>query len=361
MTKINDLFGIEIPVILAPMAGPVLSDMAIAVSEAGGLGCLPCALLTPSQARAELELIRQGTSKPFGVNFFCHEVPGFDQTRELGWREALSPYYQELEIPAETPIPVSNRSPFDEEFCGLVEEFQPAVVSFHFGLPAPELLERVRSTGARIISSATTVAEAIWLEQHGCDAIIAQGVEAGGHRGMFLTDDISTQMGTMGLLPQVVDAVSIPVIAAGGISDARGIVAALALGASAVQLGTAYMLCPEAKTTSIHRHAMKQTDTQATALTNIFTGRPARGIVNRLMREIGPLSSAAPSFPLAGGAIAPLKQKAEALGISDFTALWVGEGFAMCREIPAFQLTRLLKTEVEALLGGFQSAGRTHL
>ncbi|WP_234891173.1 nitronate monooxygenase [Agrobacterium vitis] len=351
------MFGIELPIILAPMAGPVLADMVIAVSEAGGLGCLPCALLTPSQARAELELIRQGTSRPFGMNFFCHQVPVFDQIRELGWQEALAPYYQELEIPADTPVPVSNRSPFDEEFCRLVEEYRPAVVSFHFGLPAPDLLERVRATGARIISSATTVAEAIWLEQHCCDAIIAQGAEAGGHRGMFLTDDVSTQMGTMALLPQVVDAVSVPVIAAGGISDARGIVAALALGASAVQLGTAYMLCPEAKTSSIHRQAMKQTDNQATALTNIFTGRPARGIVNRLMREIGPFSNLAPSFPLAGGALAPLKQKAEALGVSDFTALWVGEGFAMCREVPAFQLTRLLKAEVDALLDGIRTTG----
>lgn len=356
MTKITDLFGIELPIILAPMAGPVLADMVIAVSEAGGLGCLPCALLTPSQAKAELELIRQGTSKPFGVNFFCHQVPVFDQARELGWRDALAPYYQELKIPVETPIPVSNRSPFDEEFCSLVEEYRPAVISFHFGLPAPELLDRVRATGAKIISSATTVAEAIWLERHGCDAIIAQGVEAGGHRGMFLTDDVSTQMGTMALTPQVVDAVSVPVIAAGGISDARGIVAALALGASAVQLGTAYMLCPEAKTSSIHRHALKQSGNQTTALTNIFTGRPARGIVNRLMREIAPFSNLAPSFPLAGGAVAPLKQKAEAQGLSDFTALWVGEGFAMCREVPAFQLTRLLMTEVDALLDGFQSA-----
>jgi nitronate monooxygenase len=357
MTKITELFGIELPIILAPMAGPVLADMVITVSEAGGLGCLPCALLTPSQAKAELELIRHGTSKPFGVNFFCHQVPVFDQTRELGWQEALAAYYRELKIPADTPIPVSNRSPFDEEFCCLVEEYRPAVVSFHFGLPTPDLLERVKATGAKIISSATTVSEAIWLERHGCDAIIAQGVEAGGHRGMFLTNDISTQMGTVALLPQVVGAVSVPVIAAGGISDARGIVAALALGASAVQLGTAYMLCPEAKTSSIHRDALKQSADQVTALTNIFTGRPARGIVNRLMKEIGPLSSVAPSFPLAGGAIAPLKQKAEALGLSDFTALWAGEGFAMCREVPAFQLTRLLKTEVDALLDGLRSAG----
>lgn len=352
MSKITELFNIEHPIVLAPMAGPVLADLVIAVSEAGGLGSLPCALLTVQQAKAELELIRAGTHKPFGVNFFCHQVPDFDEAHEQGWRDKLFPYYRELGIPADAPIPVSNRSPFNEEFCRLVEEYRPAVVSFHFGLPAPDLLERVRATGAKVISSATTVAEAIWLEKHGCDAIIAQGAEAGGHRGMFLTGDISTQMGTMALLPQVVDAVSVPVIAAGGISDARGIVAAFALGASATQLGTAYMLCPEARTSAIHRDALRRPEEHSTALTNIFTGRPARGIVNRLMREVGPISHDAPRFPLAGGAILPLKQRAEASGSPDFTALWAGEGFAMCRELPARQLTQLLIQEVDALIHG---------
>ena len=348
--RILDLLGIELPIIQAPMAGANLSDMVIAVSEAGGLGSLPCALLSPDKAREELSRIRQRTSKPVNVNFFCHRPPVFDAEREAAWKRHLKDFYLELGLDPDMPTPPSARAPFDEDFLSLVEEFKPEVVSFHFGLPSQDLLMRVKNTGAKVLSSATTVDEARWLENEGCDAVIAQGFEAGGHRGIFLSDDISTQVGTMALVPQVVDAVKVPVIAAGGIADARGIVAAFALGASAVQIGTAYLFTPEATISPVHRRALKGKDSEATALTNVFTGRPARGIVNRIMREVGPISPLAPAFPLAGGALAPLRQKSEPLGSGNFMPLWSGQAARLSSELPAGELTKHLAQEALAML-----------
>jgi nitronate monooxygenase len=232
--------------------------------------------------------------------------------------------------------------PFSDEAADVVSAFKPAVVSFHFGLPAPELLARVRTWGAKVLSSATTVDEARWLEAHGADAIVAQGLEAGGHRGMFLSDDVSEQMGTLALVPQIVAAVNVPVIAAGGIVDAKSVAAAMALGAAGVQVGTAYLLCPEAATSAVHRAALKSAASRHTAVTNVFTGRPARGIMNRIMRELGPISAAAPEFPLALSAIGPLRAAAESRGRGDFSPLWSGENASGCKEIPAAELTREL-------------------
>lgn len=348
--RILDLLGLELPILQAPMAGPVESEMVIAVSEAGGLGGLPCALMTPEVARTELGIIRQRTPRPINVNFFCHQPPQEDTAREAAWKRRLAPYYVEFGLDPETPVPRSVRAPFDDEFCAIVEEFRPEVVSFHFGLPDKALLERVKATGAKVLSSATTADEAVWLEDRGCDAIIAQGAEAGGHRGIFLTDNIANQPGTLALVPQVVDAVKVPVIAAGGIADARGIVAAFALGASAVQIGTAYLFCPEAKVSAVHKAALRGAKDDHTALTNVFTGRPARGIVNRIMCEAGPISELAPAFPLAGGALAPLRAKAEQQGSGDFTSLWSGQAARLGREMPAGQLTRILGEETQALL-----------
>ncbi len=345
-----DLFGIEVPIVQAPMAGPVFSDMVVAVAEAGGLGSLPCATIDAARVRQELGIIRQQTGRPVNVNFFCHETPAPDAAREARWRQRLRPYYQEFGLDPDAPVPASNRAPFDEELCALVEEFRPEVVSFHFGLPPRPLLERVRATGAKILSSATTVAEARWLEERGCDAIIAQGFEAGGHRGNFLSDDISTQVGTFALVPQVVDAVKVPVIAAGGICDARGIVAALALGAAAVQVGTAYLYTPEARVAAPHRAALRERRVEETALTNVFTGRPARGIVNRIMREAGPMSADTPAFPLAGGAMAPLRAVTEKAGSGDFMSLWAGQAASLCRDLSAGELTRQLAADALALL-----------
>jgi nitronate monooxygenase len=353
--RILDLFGIELPIIQAPMAGASTPEMAVAVSEAGGLGSLPTALYSLDQAREAIEVVRKGTSKPFNLNFFCHRVPVPDAARDAAWRSRLRPYYIEKGFDPDAPIAAAGRAPFDNDLCGLVERYKPEAVSFHFGLPEPALLARVKATGAKVIASATTVAEARWLEDHGIDAVIAMGLEAGGHRGNFLSDDMARQVGLFALLPQVADAVTLPVIAAGGIADARGIVAALALGASAVQIGTAYLFSPEAKIAALHREALKTATDDSTMVTNVFTGRPARSIANRLMREVGPLSPEAPAFPLAGAALAPLRAKAEPAGSSDFTNLWSGQGAKLARALSsggmsAGEMTRALAAEAMSKL-----------
>lgn len=340
--RLQQLFGIDLPIIQAPMAGVQGSALAVAVSNAGGLGSLPCAMLTVDGIRQELTAIRAQTDKPFNVNFFCHTPSTPDAAREAAWRAALAPFYQEYAIdPATIPAGV-GRAPFSAEAADVLSEFKPAVVSFHFGLPAADLLARVKALGAKVISSATTVDEALWLEAQGVDAIIAQGVEAGGHRGIFLSNDLTTQVGTFALLPQIVGAVKLPVIAAGGIADAQGVKAALALGAAGVQVGTAYLLCPEATTSVVHRAALTSQEARHTALTNLFTGRPARSIMNRVMREIGPINNAAPAFPLATAAIAPLRAKAESQGSGAFSPLWSGQNASGCKAIPAAQLTQEL-------------------
>ena len=340
--SLQEILGIELPVIQAPMAGVQEGALAIAVSNAGGLGSLPCAMLSVDAMRKELTEIKARTARPFNVNFFCHQPPIPSAQRAATWRAALTPYYSEFGIDPGTLADGAGRAPFSAEYADGLAEFRPAVVSFHFGLPAPALLARVRAWGAKVLASATTVDEARWLAAHGVDAVIAQGVEAGGHRGMFLSADLTTQVGTFALLPQIVGAVDVPVIAAGGIADARGVAAAMALGAAGVQIGTAYMLCPEATTSALHRAALKSDAARHTALTNLFTGRPARGIVNRLMRELGPLSAAAPDFPSATAGIAPLRAKAESRGSGDFSPLWSGQNASGCREIPAAELTREL-------------------
>lgn len=296
---VRQLLGISLPIIQAPMAGAQGSALAIAVSNAGGLGSLPCAMLTPDAMRQELEAIRAQTDKPFNVNFFCHQPPQADAEREAAWRRTLASHYAQFGIDPATIPAGPGRTPFSAQAAQLLEELRPPVVSFHFGLPDDALLARAKATGARILSSATTIEEALWLEARGVDAIIAQGNEAGGHRGMFLTDDITTQIGTFALLPQIVQAVKVPVIAAGGIADANGVAAAMRLGAAGVQVGTAYLLCPETTISPVHRAALTSPAARHTALTNIFTGRPARGIVNRIIREIGPMNRDAPAFPLA--------------------------------------------------------------
>jgi len=336
----QDLFGIELPIVQAPMAGVQASALAVAVSNAGCLGSLPCALLGPESIEAELEQIRTQTSKPYNVNFFCHAEPPREPEREEAWRRVLAPYFEELGIEAEVIPAGPARAPFSSDIADVVEPFRPPVVSFHFGLPSEDLLRRVRSWGSKVLASATTVDEARWLQARGVDAIIAQGSEAGGHRGMFLTTDVATQVGTLALVRQIVRAVDRPVIAAGGIADAAGIRAALALGAAGVQIGTAYLLCPESTTSAIHRAALKSEAARTTALTNVFTGRPARGIVNRLMRELGYISDAAPPFPLASSAIAPLREAAEKRGSGDFSPLWSGQNATGCRETSAAELTR---------------------
>jgi nitronate monooxygenase len=342
--RLFGLLEIDLPIIQAPMAGAQGSELAVAVSNAGGLGSLPCAMLTAEGAREEVAKIRAATNRGFQMNFFCHRPPKPNVAVEAKWRERLAGYYAELGANPGT-AGIGARAPFDEAFCELVEEVRPKVVSFHFGLPRDDLYERVRQTGATVLCSATTVREARYLADKGVDAVIAQGSEAGGHRGMFLTDDVASQIGTFALVPQIVDAVDVPVIAAGGIADGRGIAAAFALGADGVQVGTAYLRTPEAKISAIHREALRMAHDEDSVLTNVFTGRPARGLKNRLVREVGPISADAPAFPLAGGALMPLRAKAEAAGSGDFGPLWTGQAGPLGREMPAGQLTTMLAEE----------------
>jgi nitronate monooxygenase len=345
------LLGTDLPLIQAPMAGVQGSALALAVSKAGALGSLPAAMLTPQQLRTELQALRDGTDQPFNINFFCHAPPVAGAARELAWRAALAPLYAEAVLDINTVAPGPGRVPFGAEAADLIEPFRPPVVSFHFGLPAPELVARVKAWGAKVMSSATTVDEARWLVQHGADAVIAQGLEAGGHRGMFLTEDLTTQVGTLALLPQIVRAVDVPVIAAGGIADAAGVAAAMALGAAGVQVGTAYLLCTEATTSAVHRAALQSEAARHTALTNVFTGRPARGIVNRVMRELGLLCAAAPAFPLATAAMAPLRAWGEAQGSGDFSPLWSGQNASGCRAVGAAEVTQALAQGFAGRLG----------
>ncbi|HTK99706.1 MAG TPA: nitronate monooxygenase [Pseudomonadales bacterium] len=345
--------GISIPIIQAPMAGVQGSALAIAVSNAGGLGSLPTAMFGTDALRAELKSLRAGTNRPFNVNCFCHTPPAVDAAREAAWRNSLAGYYREFSIDPNSIPEGGGRRPFDAAMADLLSEFAPPVVSFHFGLPSADLVDRVKAWGATVLSSATTVDEACWLEDHGADVIIAQGVEAGGHRGMFLTTDVTTQVGTFALLPQIIRAVKVPVVAAGGIADARGVAAVMTLGAAAAQLGSAYLLCPEATTSALHRAALKSEAARHTAVTNVFTGRPARGIVNRIVREQGPMSASVPAFPLGGAALAPIRAKAEAQGNGDFSPLWCGQNPTGFREIPAAELTRELARELPA---GFDAA-----
>ena len=334
------LLGLAGPVVQAPMAGVQDHRLTAAVCEAGGLGSLAAAMLSPEGLRAELQALRGATDRPYNVNFFCHTPPVADPVQQATWQQTLTPYYAGMGLDPTNMPSGAGRVPFGHDSAEVLEAFRPAVVSFHFGLPAPDLLARVKSWGSLVLSSATTVQEAMWLQAHGADAVIAQGLEAGGHRGMFLTDDLTTQMGTFALLPQIVQAVQLPVIAAGGIGSAQGVAAAQALGAAGVQVGTAYLCSHEATTSALHRAALQSPEGQHTALTRLFSGRPARGIVNRLMRELGPLNPTAPAFPMATAGIAPLRAAAEAQGLSDFTPLWSGQNAASARSLSAADITR---------------------
>jgi nitronate monooxygenase len=352
--RLLELLGIEHPIVLSPMAGFATVELAAAVANAGGLGSIGCATMDPRLAADTFAQLRRLTSKPVNLNFFCHEPAKADAARERTWRDRLSPYYRELGIDDATPRPRTDLAPFGSVMCEFIEDARPGVVSFHFGLPAAPLLVRIKAAGCKVISSATTVEEARWLEDHGADAVIAQGYEAGGHRGMFLERDqnraLASQLGTFELVPQISDAVRVPVIAAGGIADGRGIAAASALGASAAQMGTAFLLCPEAATPPLHRDALRQAREIGTVMTNVLSGRPARALANRLISEVGPFLETIPDFPLPMGELAPLRTAGERKGSRDFTPIWAGQGAALSRELPAKALMQtLVKEAVERL------------
>lgn len=348
-TRLIDLLGIKLPIVQAPMAAATGVEMAVAVAKAGGLGSLPCAMLTPDKVRAGLSEFRTQSNKPVNLNFFCHAAPAGDVAHEQAWLKRLAPYYAALgATPPALPLK-AGLQPFGEEACALVEELRPAVASFHFGLPAPDLHARVKVAGCKILGSATSVKEAIWLAGRGVDAIITQGAEAGGHRGTFLETNVAAEVGTFALVPQIADAVPVPVVAAGGIADARGVAAAFALGAAGVQIGTAYLRCPEAHISELHRAALKKSE-PATVITNVLTGRPARAILNRFIQEQGPMASEAPAFPLATQAAIPLRTIAEKQGSGDFSSFWSGEARSLGRDMNAESLTRTIAEESLALL-----------
>jgi nitronate monooxygenase len=346
--RLLDVLGLRVPIIQAPMAAASTTRMAIAVARAGGLGSIACAMLGATHIGEAVAECRRHVTAPVNLNFFCHPAPRHDPAREAAWRARLAPYYAALGVKLSEDAAGPSRAPFDDALCRVVETVRPEVVSFHFGLPEQGLLVRVKAAGARVLGSATTVAEARFLEDHGCDAVIAMGAEAGGHRGNFLTHDMATQIGLFALLPQIVDAVRVPVIAAGGIADGRGITAAMILGAAAVQIGTAYLLTPEASITPAHREALLSVADDGTAVTNLFTGRPARGIMNRLMRDQGPMSDLVPDFPGGAATLAPLR--AASRGSPDFANMWAGQGARLARPTPAEELTRMLAEDALARL-----------
>ena len=330
------------PLIQAPMAGSQGVRLALAVAEGGGLGSLAAAMLSPQALGAALQTLA-GVDAPFNVNFFCHQPPLPDAARTQAWRQRLAPYFDEAGLSPPAGESVASRQPFGPAALQALASHRPAIVSFHFGLPAPEPLRAVRALGCQVWSSATTVEEARWLIERGVDALIVQGLEAGGHRGHFLRDDLDleAQCGWRELLDAVRPlAGATPLIAAGGLMTPDDVAEALARGASAAQLGTAFLGCPEADTSAVHRAALARGGT--TALTNLFSGRPARGLVNRLMREVGPFSPDAPAFPLASNDLAPLRQAAEARGHDDFSPLWAGTGVTHLRQMPAAELVRWL-------------------
>ncbi len=352
------LRGLDIPIIQAPMAGADSADLAAAVSAAGGLGSIGAATHSTGSLRDTVAAIREQTDRPFNLNFFCHTDAAPDASREAHWLARLAPYYAELGVTPPEHLS-SGRAPFGEDNCSLVEALRPAVASFHFGSPPEPLLARVRAAGCFILASATTPTEARCLAARGVDAIIAQGAEAGGHRGVFAEDwrAGSGMIGTVALVPLIVDAVDLPVIAAGGIADGRGVAAAFALGAAAVQIGTAYLATPEAGISDLHRAAVLDARAEDIVVTNVISGRPARGVANRLVREMGPLSDDAPDFPRGVPAVAPLRRAAEIAGSVEFSPLWAGEAAPLSRRMPAGDLTKTLWSEAQAAFTAF-SRGR---
>jgi nitronate monooxygenase len=347
--RLIDLLGIEHPLLLAPMAGLGTVELSAAVCAGGGLGSLGCVGLKPERIMQAVNKLRTLTNKPIHTNFFCHSVARADRARDANWRDRLAPYYTELHLDPALAIGQAEILPFDDALCAVVEQVKPEIVSFHFGLPERVLMARLKAAGCRVMASATTVAEARWLEARGADVIIAQGYEAGGHRGMFLTanpaDEAASQPSTLALVSQIADAVDVPIVAAGGIADGRGIAAAFALGAAGVQIGTAYLFCPEATISPLYRDALRQARADTTVVTDVFTGRPARALANRLTRELGPFHGMTPDFPTPMLALAPLRRKAEQQGSREFSPHWAGQAAPLGREMPAEVLTRALAEE----------------
>ncbi|MEP2640957.1 MULTISPECIES: nitronate monooxygenase family protein [Roseobacteraceae] len=324
--------GAQFPLIQSPMAGAQDESLGIAVARAGAVGSIPCAALTAQDARRSALRFQKATAGPLNLNFFCHTVPARDPTRDARWLHELRGYYADLSLPADYPKNAHLR-PFDADMVDVVCDVKPAVVSFHFGLPDAVYIDRIRATGAKIIATATTLKEAELLAQNGCDAVIAQGKEAGGHQGVFLPTDAQNPLNTIDLVARIAGALTTPVIAAGGIADQAGIRAALAAGASGVQIGTRFLKSPEATITPLYRRILDGAEPRDTQITNVFTGRPARAFVTRLVRDLGPMNPNVQAFPYAASALGPLR--GATAGADDFAAMWAGQNWKTGTTKPA--------------------------
>jgi nitronate monooxygenase len=348
-TALTDLLGITYPLVQAPMASISTAPLAAAVSAAGGLGSIGAATMPPESVAAEIDGVRARTDRPFAVNFFVHQPPSPDETAAARMRARLEPYREA--VGASGFPPLEPPPPFGPAMLQVVLARRPPVVSFHFGLPDASAVSALRAAGIRLLSSATTVAEARQLERGGVHAIIAQGFEAGGHRGTFAPPYWEGEIGTMALVPQVVDAVSVPVIAAGGIADGRGVAAALMLGAAGVQLGTAFLGCPEAVIDPLYRRTLAEPRAARTRLTKVLSGRPARAIVTRFMDELAGEEEHALAFPLQRILTAQLARAATARGDAELQAMWAGQAAPLVRPQPAAALVERLVAQTAAVLG----------
>jgi nitronate monooxygenase len=347
MRDLRSLLGIEHAIIQAPMAGATTPAMVAAVSNAGGLGMLPAAYRAPEQIAADIAAVRQLTDRPFGVNLFAggdEPAEGVDPAPMLAM---LGRAHAELGLPEPT-LPAVVPVPFSDALEAVLSANVP-VFSFTFGIPTPDAMAALRERGIVILGTATTVDEARQLAAAGVDAVVAQGSEAGAHRGTFAGPFESALVGTIALVPQAVDAVDLPVIASGGIMDGRGIVAAEALGAAGVQLGTAFLTCRESGIPAAHKAAIQAASDDATALTRAFSGRPARGIVNAFMEEAAAQPEAILPFPLQNSATRPMRNAAAAKGDTRYLSLWAGQGARMARDTTAADLVATLVREAAAV------------
>ncbi|PCK32919.1 NAD(P)H-dependent flavin oxidoreductase [Pseudoalteromonas piscicida] len=341
--QLSKLLNIAIPMIQAPMAGVQNWRLAAAASNAGILGSIPCGMLSKAQVIEEIENFKAHASGPYNLNFFCHEMPELDPYQQDKWKQKLSAYYDEFNVEPNENLGVLRR-PFDMEMAEAIAPYKPSVISFHFGLPDAALVEFVKSWGAKILSSATTLEEGIWLAENGADIVIAQGIEAGGHRATFTETKLESQLHTRQLVTILADALSVPVIAAGGIASHHDVIMMHELGACGTQIGTCFLLCDEADTSQVHRNALKSL-AEPSAVTNVFSGRPARGIENRLMIDLSFINSEVPAFPYASAALAPLRATAEEQGKGDFSPLWSGVNRQGCKEVSIQEVVENLWTD----------------
>ena len=342
------LLNIERPIIQSPMVGVSTPSLAAAVSNAGGLGSIGIGASSVEQARAMLRETAAQTGKPFNVNVFCHQPAVRDVARESQWLQSLAGFFDEFG--AEAPVSLREIYTSFVEDAGMLQmllEEKPAVVSFHFGLPAQPAIDALKAVGILLLCSVTSLAEALAAEQAGVHALVAQGYEAGGHRGVFDPRQ-DLQMGTCALVRVLVDACRLPVIAAGGIMDGAGINAVMQLGASAAQLGTAFILCPESSANAAYREALKGPRAHQTHVTSVISGRPARGMVNRNFTSLEGAGIELPDYPLTYDANKALNAVAAARTNSDFAVQWAGQGAPLARELPAAALVKLLAAEMQS-------------